>query len=233
MTEDNMTICIFSPTGGAGVTTIAAQLAFSLAGTAETALLDIATDFGNISSYLGFTPAITANKTAEAISCTTPDVYKANAFPRRPKLKVFPNPRKLTTQSDFTKIIKDCSQNFRYTIIDLPHSRLIPTVNQTLDSSNCILLVGEYGWNSISQISKFASLSDFTNRNWFRKTKLIINKVEWLPKDVLTECHKNLPMPVAAEINLLNNSESNTKLKEHSLILEKGIKSIRQLVEGN
>ncbi len=177
----NKVIAVFSPVGGAGVTTVATHLAYRLAERESTAIVDFVVDFGSVSEFLGHA--------------------QESRLPKRQTLKVLSSPQDFPEKIDAVKVLDNCRKSFGVTVVDLPHSRLCPQVAPTLEQADHVLVVGQYDWSVILQIGNFFALKDAPLWRLAQKSKVIINKTEWLPRDVLEECHKNLGAPVFSELS--------------------------------
>src|SRR6185369_6031747 len=85
-------IAVFSTTGGVGVSTVAAYLAYILAGENETAVVDMVPDFGCVGDYYGFSPKLTSGKFPVLFGRDSSNLLQELALPRRSKLKLFVMP---------------------------------------------------------------------------------------------------------------------------------------------
>jgi len=204
---------IFSPTGGVGVSTIAAHLAYFLSETRETGILDMIPDFGSITDILSFCPKPSSNKFPLIFEASTP-ILSELTHPKRGHLKVFVMPPSLMAQQiDWKAFIASARKSFAYTILDLPHTYLAPELTVGLTYADQIFCVGEYHWATIQSLKAFFDGCDI---NLSEKCKVIINRSEWLPQEVIDECRLNLGREVYAEIPYDPPLEAARKIRENS-----------------
>ncbi len=161
MSNDNKVIAVFSPVGGIGVSTLAVNVAYLLARKAESAILDLVLDFGTVSEFLNFAPKYRIDQIpADDVAAASPLLTELS-LPRREALKVFAAPKVMAQHFDLQTLIKNCRRTFNYTVIDLPHTLMVPEVETALDEADYILLISLYGWETIAQIANF--LEDVAN----------------------------------------------------------------------
>ena len=207
-------IAIFSPTGGVGVSTVACHLAQQLSPTSETALVDMVYDFGSQTDFLGFTPRSTSGKFPLLFGPDSP-VLSELCLPRRQQLKLFVLPPAAVSQAlDWTAFFTSSRKTFNYTILDLPHTFLAPELSVGLAQAEQILVIGEYHWATINSLRAFF---DGCDENIAGKCKVVINRSEWLPEDVLSECLNDLNKPIFAELPYDSKLDGTRKLNEHSI----------------
>ena len=204
MPNDNKVIAVFSPIGGIGVSTIAVHLAYLLARKSESAIMDLVLDFGSVAEFLDFAPKYRVDQIPVDSITTASPVLSQLSFPRRQTLKVFAAPEVLPQKFNLTELIRSCRRSFQYTVMDLPHTLLVPEVEAALEEADYVILVCLYGWETICLVDIFLEdiAKDRMRRNWFNKCKLVINKAEWLPNDVLDLCHQQLKAPIFAKLPL-------------------------------
>lgn len=185
------------------MSTIASNLAYILAEESETAILDLVLDFGSVSDFLNFTPRPRID-TIPSSGFGDPSFLTQLSLPKRKNLKVFAAPDSTAKQFDLKKLLDNCRRTFKYTVIDLPHA-LLPDTVSALAAADLILAVSEYNWASILSMAVFLHDLDMSPtglKSFAPKTKLVINKYEWLPQDVLDECKKNLKFPIEQQLPL-------------------------------
>jgi MinD-like ATPase involved in chromosome partitioning or flagellar assembly len=204
MSSNNKVIAVFSPSGGAGVTTIAVHTAYLLAGKTQTALLDLVLDFGGVSDFLGFAPKYRIDQIPVSSVEDGSTLMADLSLPSRQALKVFAAPAVPAQEFDLRALIESCRRCFQYTVLDLPHTLLVEDVEIALDQADYILVIGQYSWSQIAQLVTFLEIGSKSRRrrNWSQKCKVVINQVEWLPKDVLDECHANIKVPIFATLSM-------------------------------
>lgn len=199
MSGENKIIAVYSPTGGCGVSTVASHLAYILAEKSETAILDLVLDFGSVSDIFQFAPEPRIDSIPSSMDSFS---LEQLSLPKRKKLKIFAAPDSNPKKFDLKKLLSNCRRTFKYTLLDLPHT-LIPETLDSLVAADLIVAVGIYHWGPILSMATFlhdldtksAGIKPFTGR-----TKLVINKMDWLPNDVLAECKNNLNFPIEAEL---------------------------------
>lgn len=196
----NKVIAVFSPTGGIGVSTVAAHLAYQLANEAETAIVDMNPDFGSIGQILHFSPTLPQDKYPVAMRADSPFI-KQLSHPQHSRLKFFPSPPSTVLDSiDWKNHVDNCRRLFQYTILDLPHTFLLQELFVGLELCDLIALVCEYKWASILNARYFL---DSSHEGISSKIKIVMNKYEWLPKDVIAESIKNLGMSPISDLPLV------------------------------
>ncbi|HMP52515.1 MAG TPA: hypothetical protein PKD05_13265, partial [Candidatus Melainabacteria bacterium] len=96
------------------------------------------------------------------------------------------------------EILYTSKQEFRFTVVDLPKNLLDERAIATLDLADHVLVITEYNWAAILNARK--CLDTFKAHYNQEKLLLVVNRSEWLPQDVLSECRANLNYPVFHEI---------------------------------
>lgn len=191
------TIAIFSPVGGIGVSTIAADLAYILAEKFETAVVDMNPDFGSVGAIVDCEPEIFQNKYPVIFGAESAFI-KEISHPKRKHLKVFSTPPSAVAANvDWKTLLSNCHRTFAYTICDLPHTFMAPELFIGFDAADMILLIAEYQWASILSVRSFLKNC---HHEVSAKCRLVINKTSWLPQDVIAECKTGLGVPILAEL---------------------------------
>lgn len=205
---------IFSTTGGVGVSTVAAHLAYMLGSEAETALVDMIPDFGSQTDFLSFTPKLSSNKFPMLFGPGSP-VLSEVSLPREPELKLFVIPSSRSDQSvDWKAFFASSRKTFLCTVLDLPHTFLAPELFIGLAQADHILVIGEYHWATVQNLRSFFENCD---EQISKKCKVIMNRSEWLPEDVLSECRQDLAKDIFAELPYDPSLDGVRKLREHSV----------------
>jgi MinD superfamily P-loop ATPase len=209
----SIVFAIFSTTGGVGVSSIAAYLAYILAEESEVAVVDMIPDFGSLSDFLGF-PERAAPAKFPLIFGPESQVLNELSLPRRSHLKLFSMPSSTVSQTlDWKAFFASARKSFNYIILDLPHTYLAPELSVGLDQADQILAVGEFHWATINNLKAFFESCD---EHLSSKCKVVITRSEWLPQDVLDECRQNLGQPEFAELPYDSALDGVRKLNEHS-----------------
>lgn len=196
-------IAVFSPVGGIGTTTVAVGLAGHLKRFGETCLVDLDLQFGMAAQYLGIEPLFTLS-TIDFARTNLDSTYLRNLMTRYDdNLSVLAAPAELEDIGDIyasqvQEILLTARQEYSYTVVDLPKNLLDERAIATLDLADYVLLLAEYNWSSILNARK--CLDTFRAHYSSEKLLLCMNKSEWLPHDVLSECKANLNYPIMHEI---------------------------------
>jgi pilus assembly protein CpaE len=196
-------VAIFSPTGGIGATTICTNLAGYLGKYGESCIVDLDLQFGMISHYLNLEPSFSLS-TIDFSHTNFDATYLRNLMTRYDdKLSILAAPPELEDIGDIyaaqvQEILYTAKQEFRFTVVDLPKNLLDERAIATLDLADHVLVITEYNWAAILNARK--CLDTFKAHYNQEKLLLVINRSEWLPQDVLSECRANLNYPVFHEI---------------------------------
>lgn len=196
-------IAVFGPTGGIGTTTIATNLAGYLGKYGETCVIDLDMQFGMAAHYLNLEPSFSL-ATIDFMHSNFDTTYLRNLMTRYDdKLCVLASPPELEDIGDIhaaqvQEILLTAKQEFAYSVVDLPKNLLDERAIATLDIADHVVVVTEYNWASILNARK--CLDTFKAHYNQEKLLLCINRSEWLPQDVLSECRSNLNYPVFHEL---------------------------------
>lgn len=196
-------VAVFSPTGGIGATTITTNLAGYLGKYGETSIIDLDLQFGMVSHYLNLEPSFSLS-TIDFSHTNFDSTYLRNLMTKYDdKLSVLAAPPELEDIGDIyaaqvQEILNTAKQEFAYTVVDLPKNLLDERAIASLDLADNVIVLTEYNWASILNARK--CLDTFKAHYNQDKLLLVINRSEWLPQDVLSECRANLNYPVFHEI---------------------------------
>ncbi len=202
-TASGKVVAVFSPTGGIGATTVVTNLAGYLGKYGESCIVDLDLQFGMVAHYLNLEPSFSLS-TIDFAHTNFDSTYLRNLMTKYDdKLSVLAAPPELEDIGDIyaaqvQEILYTAKQEFRYTVVDLPKNLLDERAIATLDLADHCLVLTEYNWASILNTRK--CLDTFKAHYNQEKLLLTINKMEWLPQDVLSECKANLNYPVFHEI---------------------------------
>jgi pilus assembly protein CpaE len=196
-------IAVFSPTGGIGTTTIATNLGGYLSKLGETCIVDLDLQFGMVSHYLNLEPSFSLSTIDFAQTHFDTGFLRNLMTKYDANLSVLAAPPELEDIGDIyaaqvQEILHTTKVEFPFTIVDLPKNLLDERAIATLDLADYVLVLSEYNWGSILNTRK--CLDTFKAHYNHEKLLLCINRSEWLPQDVLTECRANLNYPVFHEI---------------------------------
>ncbi len=202
-TASGKVVAVFSPTGGIGATTVVTNLAGYLGKYGESCIVDLDLQFGMVAHYLNLEPSFSLS-TIDFSHTNFDSTYLRNLMTKYDdKLSVLAAPPELEDIGDIyaaqvQEILYTAKQEFRYTVVDLPKNLLDERAIATLDLADHVCVLTEYNWASILNTRK--CLDTFKAHYNQEKLLLVINKSEWLPQDVLSECRANLNYPVYHEI---------------------------------
>jgi pilus assembly protein CpaE len=196
-------IAVFSPTGGTGVTTLATNLASYMGKHRETCLVDLDLQFGMVAHYLNLEPTFNLGSIDTAHTSFDPAYLRNLMSKYSDNVSVLCAPPQLEELGSLQatqvhEAISTINQDFGYTIVDLPRNLLDERSITALDLADYILVVTEFNWASIINARKCLDL--FKAHYAQDKLLLVVNRVEWLPQDVLNECKTSLSYPIFAEI---------------------------------
>ncbi len=196
-------IAVFSPTGGIGATSICTNLAGHLSKYGEACIVDLDLQFGMVSHYLNLDPSFSLS-TIDFSHTNFDATYLRNLMTKYDdKLSVLAAPPELEDIGDIyaaqvQEILFTAKQEFRYVLVDLPKNLLDERAIATLDLADNVLVITEYNWAAILNARK--CIDTFKAHYPQDKLLLVVNRSEWLPPDVLSECKANLNYPVYHEI---------------------------------
>ncbi len=202
-TASGKVVAVFSPTGGIGATTIATNLAGKLGSFGETSIIDLDLQFGMVAHYLNLEPSFSLS-TIDFSHTNFDATYLRNLMTKYDdKLSILAAPPELEDIGDIyaaqvQEILYTAKQEFRYSVVDLPKNLLDERAIASLDLADHVVVLTEYNWSAILNARK--CLDTFKAHYNQEKLILVINRSEWLPQDVLSECKANLNYPVYHEI---------------------------------
>jgi Flp pilus assembly protein, ATPase CpaE len=173
-------ISIFGAKGGAGKTTLAVNIATSIAHETKrkVALMDLNLQFGDVASYMNFQPRRTIAEFAQERNEWDTQLLNSYLIPHSSGAKVLaaplrPEDAELVTPEQVEKIISILRQSFDYVIIDSP-PYISDTLLTALDTSNQIILVMSMDLPAVKNVKLSLNLLDTLHHSG--KTKLIINR---------------------------------------------------------
>lgn len=192
-------ISVYSPKGGTGCSTIAANLAVALHdGDSTAAVVDGDLQFGDVSVLLNLQPNRTVSDLTSHmdsldmdfladVMLTHPSGVKALLAPPRPDIA------DMVTPEDMREILKNLRLLFDYTVVDTA-SYLDDVVLTVLEVSDYIILVATPEIPAIKNVRLILEALDALD--YLSKTKLVVNMME--RKDGITEkdisSHIKLPV---------------------------------------
>jgi pilus assembly protein CpaE len=139
-------VCVYSPKGGTGCSTIATNLALALNnGESRSALVDGDLQFGDIAVLLNMQPSRTISDMVAHMDALDPDFLSDVMMAHPSGMKVLlapprPDVAEMVRADDMREILKHLRLLYDYTIVDTA-SYLDDVVLTILETSDCILLV--------------------------------------------------------------------------------------------
>ncbi len=174
-------ITVFSTKGGVGKTTIASNLAVSIARSTKkkVALIDLDLQFGDVAIMLNVTAKNTISDLIKEINTLDEDSIDDYLVTHFSGVRVLPAPLKpeyaeYITSSHIEKIMKLLKENYHYVIIDTSAS-FHETVLSSLDMSDKILLVSTLDLPTIKNIKSGLDIME-SLRYPKEKINIVLNK---------------------------------------------------------
>jgi pilus assembly protein CpaE len=177
----NRVVAVFSPKGGSGCTTVAVNVAVSLARSGhETALVDGSFQFGDVGLMLNLKNSATILDLVDRQGEPDPELINSILATHRSGVKVLlapprPEMAELITIHKVKLILEQLRQQFDYVIVDT-HAYLSDMTLAMLDLADEILLVTPPNLPGIKNASRFL---DLTNELKYapQKVRLVVNGV--------------------------------------------------------
>ncbi len=180
MQRDPRIIAVFSTKGGVGKTTIATNLAVSLAQQTrkKVVIMDLDLQFGDVAVMLNVTPKRTITELIQDINQMDPELLEGYLVAHPTGVKVLPCPTRpeyaeLITGAHVEKILSVLKQSYDYIVIDTP-----PFFNETtlsaLDLCHQILLIVALDLPTIKNVKLGLEVLDSLHLKG--KVKLILNR---------------------------------------------------------
>jgi pilus assembly protein CpaE len=178
--RDPQIITVFSTKGGVGKTSIATNLAISLAEETrkKVVIMDLDLQFGDVAVMLNIIPKRTITEIIQDINQMDSELLEGYLISHPTGVKVLPSPTRpeyaeLITGSHVEKILGVLKQNYDYIVIDTPHF-FHDTTLTALDLCHQILMVVSLDLPTIKNVKLGLEVLDSLHLKG--KVKLILNR---------------------------------------------------------
>ena len=174
------TIAVYSPKGGSGCTTLAINIAVSLAQQGQnTLIVDGSLQFGDVAVMLNLRPASTIADLTDRLNEVDADLLSSVVLTHETGVKVLAAPTRpemaeLVQVEQMQQLLEFLKQLYDFVVIDTSSSLNDMTL-ALLDSADRILLVTQQSVPSLKNVSRFFDITDELD---YRpdKVKLVINR---------------------------------------------------------
>jgi pilus assembly protein CpaE len=181
-------VCVYSPKGGTGCSTIATNLALALNnGNSRSALVDGDLQFGDIAVLLNMQPSRTINDIVAHMDSLDADFLSDVMMAHPSGLKALlapprPDVAEMVRADDMREILKNLRMLYNYTIVDTA-SYLDDVVLTVLELSDTILLITTPEIPAIKNVRLLLEALDALD--YLSKTRLVVNMAS--RKDGITD----------------------------------------------
>jgi pilus assembly protein CpaE len=204
MHRDPQIISVFSTKGGVGKTTIATNLAVSLAQESrkKVVIVDLDLQFGDVAVTLNVIPKRTITELIQDISQMDPDLLESYLVTHPTGVKILPSPTRpeyaeLITGGHIEKILGILKQNYDYIIVDTP-SFFHETILTALDLCHQILLLVSLDLPTIKNVKICLEVLDSLHLKG--KAKLVLNRSSRVIGINCEDMEDSLGVKVAAHV---------------------------------
>lgn len=202
--RDPQIITVFSTKGGVGKTSIATNLAISLAEETrkKVVIMDLDLQFGDVAVMLNIIPKRTITEIIQDINQMDSELLEGYLISHPTGVKVLPSPTRpeyaeLITGSHVEKILGVLKQNYDYIVIDTPQF-FHDTTLTALDLCHQILMVVSLDLPTIKNVKLGLEVLDSLHLKG--KVKLILNRSSSDMGIKHEDMEENLNMKIAAHI---------------------------------
>ena len=202
--SDGQLITVFSPKGGSGCTTIAINLAVSLANQGHrTLLVDASLQFGDVAVMLNLKTITTLVDIIERINELEADFVSSVVQVHKSGLHVLlapprPEMADIVTDEHMKTLLELLSELYDFVIIDTSSALNDVTLN-ILDISDKILLITQQNLPSLKNISRFFDLSNSLDYNP-QKVWMVVNRATNKQGISVKDIENTLKRPVMVTI---------------------------------
>jgi len=202
--RDPQIITVFSTKGGVGKTSIATNLAISLAEETrqKVVIMDLDLQFGDVAVMLNIIPKRTITEIIQDINQMDAELLEGYLISHPTGVKVLPSPTRpeyaeLITGSHVEKILGVLKQSYDYIVIDTPHF-FHDTTLTALDLSHQILMAVSLDLPTIKNVKLGLEVLDSLHLKG--KVKLILNRSSNDMGIKYEDMEENLNMKIASHI---------------------------------
>ncbi len=177
--SEGKVIAVFSPKGGTGCTTVAINLAVSLAKQGHrTVLVDVSLQFGDVSVMLNLR-AVTSLADLNSGDEIDSDLISSIVQVHRTDLNVLlapprPEMADVVTEKNLVNLVTNLRQSYDFVIIDTP-SYLNEKTLAVMDNADRIILVTQQSLTSLKNVSRFFDLTESLEYE-SEKVWLVVNR---------------------------------------------------------
>jgi pilus assembly protein CpaE len=226
--EEGSIISVYSPKGGSGCTTIAVNLAVSLADQGySTLLIDGSLQFGDVAIMLNLKPSTSVVDLMDRIEDLDPDLVSSVVVRHESGLKVLMAPPRpemadLVTEAKMKTLLSALRQSFEYIIIDTSTS-LDDVALAMLDVSDRIFLVTQQSLPTLKNVSRFFDLAETLS---YERSQviLIVNRASERMGISVKDISDTLKRPVMTTIPVDDEAVSRAADQGRPLVLSKSRK---------
>lgn len=197
-------IGVYSPKGGSGCTTIAINLAVSIARqNHRTILVDGSLQFGDVAVMMDLKPTTSIVDLSDRGVDLDQDLISSVVQMHRSGLHVLLAPPKpemadVVTEASVRGLLEGLRQNYEFVIIDTSTS-LSDVALSILDSTDNIVLITQQNLPSLKNISRFFDLADSLDYSK-DKTWMVVNRVSSKPGITVKDVADTLKRPVFFQV---------------------------------
>jgi pilus assembly protein CpaE len=206
VTAEGKLVVVFSPKGGSGCTTVAVNVATSLAQSGHrTILVDASLQFGDVAVMLNSKPVTSIIDLIERVGELEPDLIRSVVQSHPSGLQILlapprPEMAELVGEKQMRAILKSLRQMYDFVVVDTS-ANLSEVILSIMDEADRIVVLAHQSLPSLKNVSRFFDLTRELSYEP-RKTMLVINRGS--PKQTISykDVGDTLKRPVALVIPL-------------------------------